>query len=74
MRVILNLVHYIMKLNQTFPIFQHATLKNVGRPGYKASTKYSYTLCSSDCVFGTYNNSKAQSHYMRYQRCTETGC
>ena len=37
MRIILYYVHYIMKLNQAFPIFQRVTLKTTGRPVYEAN-------------------------------------
>ena len=37
MRIILYHVHYVMKLNQAFPIFQRVTLKTTGRPVYEAS-------------------------------------
>ena len=43
MCVILNHVHYVMKINQAFPTFQHVTLKTIGRPGYEARPKWSDT-------------------------------
>lgn len=38
MHTILNHVHFIMKINQTFLGVQLATLKKTGRPGYEAIT------------------------------------
>ena len=38
MRIILNHVHYVMKINQAFPIFLRVSLKNTERPGYEASS------------------------------------
>ena len=42
-------LHHI--IDQAFPIFQRATLKNTGRPGYEASTGYHAGVHRSTVVF-----------------------
>ena len=43
MCIITNHIHYVTKINQAFPI----TLKNIGRPGYKASDNIEAAMWAS---------------------------
>ena len=42
-------LHHI--IDQAFPIFQRATLKNTGRPGYEASYRYTIARWSHVAIY-----------------------